>query len=117
MSIYVDQKGGSDDTGAGTVEAPYQSLVQAVLKHGQSSTFNIRVDSSAAYGAPTPTALKKAKKDAEIRERKAKKAEEKGYKDQETKTLEKERVEKRLEESKIVVLQEDTTLPKASKVG
>jgi asparaginyl-tRNA synthetase len=115
--IYVNQKDGSDDTGTGTAEAPYQTLVQAILKHGQSSTFSLRADSSTDYSAPSPTALKRAKKDAEIRERKTKKAEEKEAREQENKATERERAEKKIEESKMVILQEDPSLPKSTKVG
>jgi asparaginyl-tRNA synthetase len=115
--IYIDQKGGSDDAGTGSAEAPYQSLAQAILSHGQSSTFSIRVDSSADYGTPTPTALKKAKKEAEIRERKAKKAKEQEAREQEAGTLEKERTERKVEASKAIVLREDRSLPKPIKVG
>jgi len=117
--IYIDQKGGSNETGTGSEEAPYQSLAYALIKQGAEATFSIRADSSTEYAAPTPTALKKAKKDADNLQKKAKKEAERGAQDQANKVLERERVEKRLEESKKVVLQEDATLPKPkkSKIG
>ena len=114
--IYVDQEGGSNETGSGLTEAPYQSLAHAIFIHGASETFHIRANSAAEYGAPTPTALKRAKKDSEILQKKAKKAAEKGAEEQANRALEQERIEKRLEESKKVVLQEDLSLPKPIKV-
>jgi asparaginyl-tRNA synthetase len=123
--IHVDSLSGSNDKGSGTKENPYQSLAHAIFIHGPSESFSIRSgsDSSGAgagageYTSPTPTALKKAKKDAEILQRKAKKAAEQGAEEQANKALERERVERRLEESKKVVLKEDLSLSKPIRVS
>src|ERR1700761_1215600 len=116
-AIHVDDKAGSDTTGSGTPESPYQSLACAILTHGQSSTFLTRPDPSAKYEEPSPTALKKAKKNAEILEKKKKKDEERAVREQKEKAEEKERTEKRLDESKAIVLVDDSSLPKPVKVS
>jgi len=109
--IYVDETGGSDTAGQGTVESPYQSLAQAVYAHGEAQ-FRIRKAADAEYEEPTPTSLKKAKKNALGLEKKKKKEAEQAERD----AKEKERRENLLEESKKVV-EEDSTLPTATRVS
>ncbi|KAI0316575.1 asparaginyl-tRNA synthetase [Amylostereum chailletii] len=112
MSTYhVDEAAGSDATGTGTPDAPYQTLAFALFTHGQDSKVLVRKDSTAAYDEPTQSALKKAKKGADGLEKKRKKAEE----DTQAKAAEREKREKVLEESKKIVLVEDLTLPEAIK--
>ncbi|KAI0087095.1 asparaginyl-tRNA synthetase [Irpex rosettiformis] len=110
--IHVDETGGSDDTGKGTLEAPYGSLAFALFTH-PGATLLIRKDG--AYEEPTQSALKKAKKGADGLEKKKKKAEELAERDALAKAQEKERKEKLIEESKKIVLVEDPSLPKAKK--
>ena len=111
-SVYIDEGAGSDLTGAGSQQAPYQSLAHALFTQGQSANLLVRKDPSGEYEEPTQSALKKAKKGADGLEKKRKKAEELA----EAATAEREKRERLLEESKKVQLVEDTTLPTAVKV-
>jgi asparaginyl-tRNA synthetase len=110
--IYVDETGGSDTTGTGSLEEPYQSLAQAIYAHGQESRFRIRKTADTEYEEPTPTSLKKAKKNAQGIEKKRRKEEEQA----ELAAGEKERRQNLLEESKTIVLQE-AALPIATRVS
>ncbi|KAF7296063.1 AA-TRNA-LIGASE-II domain-containing protein [Mycena kentingensis (nom. inval.)] len=109
-SIHIDETIGSDTTGNGTAELPYQSLGHAVFKH-KDAAFLTRKDSAGTYEEPTASSLKKAKKTAEGLQKKALKAEEQQRKDAE----ERERRLQVLEASKQIVLVEDTSLPPATK--
>jgi asparaginyl-tRNA synthetase len=111
-SFYVDETVGSDLTGVGSQEAPYQSLAHALFAQGQSAKVLARKDSSTEYEEPTQSALKKAKKGADGLEKKRKKAEELA----EAAALEREKRDRLLEESKKIQLVEDATLPAAVKV-
>ncbi|KIJ98927.1 hypothetical protein K443DRAFT_680373 [Laccaria amethystina LaAM-08-1] len=116
--IYIDEAVGSDTTGNGTIEAPYQSLGVALFNHPTSEStpaFLIRKDAAGTYEEPTQSSLKKAKKTADGLEKKKKKAEELAEREAKEKGDEKERREKILEESKKIVLEEDGTLPKPTK--
>jgi asparaginyl-tRNA synthetase len=111
-SFYVDETAGSDLTGVGSQEAPYQSFAHALFAQGQSAKVLVRKDPSAEYEEPTQSALKKAKKGADGLEKKRKKAEELA----EAAALEREKRDRLLEESKKIQLVEDATLPPAVKV-
>lgn len=111
-TIHVDETAGSDTTGTGTVDQPYQSLGVALFTHGASTSVLTRKDPSAAFEEPTQSSLKKAKKTAEGLEKKRKKAEE----IERAETEEKEKRQLVLEQSKKIVLVEDASLPKAVKV-
>jgi hypothetical protein len=111
-SVYVDESAGSDITGVGSQQAPYQSLAHALFAQGQSATVLVRKDPTAEYEEPTQSALKKAKKGADGLEKKRKKAEELVQ----AATVEREKRERLLEESKKIQLVEDATLPAAVKV-
>ncbi|PPQ64179.1 hypothetical protein CVT24_008552 [Panaeolus cyanescens] len=113
--IYVDDTTGSDATGNGTQNEPYQSLGFAIFKHGPDTQLLFRKDATAPFEEPTQSAVKKAKKAAEGLEKKKKKQEELSARDSKEKAEEKERREKLLEESKKIVLTEDESLPKAIK--
>ncbi|KAJ7189558.1 hypothetical protein GGX14DRAFT_609017 [Mycena pura] len=110
-TIHIDETAGSDTTGTGTVDQPYQSLGVALFTHGASASFLTRKDPSAVYEEPTQSSLKKAKKTAEGLEKKRKKAEE----IERAEAEEKEKRQLVLEQSKKIVLVEDATLPKAVK--
>lgn len=114
-SIYVDETTGSDETGKGTAESPYHTLAFALFTHVDASLLS-RKDASAQYEEPTQSALKKAKKGAEGLEKKKKKAEELAERDAQQSAQERERKEKLIEESKKIVLVNDESLPKATKV-
>src|SRR6266542_3692774 len=111
MLIYVET-GGSDTTGQGSLEKPYQSLAQAIYAHGHAQ-FKIRKTADAKYEEPTPTSLKKAKKIAQRIGAKAQEQSERAAKEQE----EKAKLENILEQSKTIVLQEDPALPMATTVS
>ncbi|KAF9809684.1 hypothetical protein IEO21_07318 [Rhodonia placenta] len=112
--IYVDEDKGSDETGKGTQEQPYQSLAYAIFTHS-TTTILIRKDPAGAFEEPTQSALKKAKKGADGLEKKRKKAEELAEREAKEKSEERERRQRLLEESKKIVLTEDPSLPRAIK--
>ncbi|EIW54041.1 asparaginyl-tRNA synthetase [Trametes versicolor FP-101664 SS1] len=112
--IHVDESAGSDETGKGTSEAPYQTLAFALYTHPDEK-FAIRKDAAGTYEEPTQSALKKAKKGADGIEKKRKKAEELAEREAKEQAAARERKEKRFEESKKIVLQEDASLPAAVK--
>lgn len=120
--IHVDEKAGSDTTGQGTPDQPYETLAFALFTHPHQISepapqFLIRKDSAGTYEDPTQSALKKAKKGADGLEKKRKKAEEATAKDAQADIEEKERREKLLAESKKIVLKDDDTLPKPTRVS
>ena len=114
--IHVDEASGSDTTGKGTSEQPYQTLGFALFTHGDTDGFLIRKDANSPYDEPTQSSLKKAKKTSDGLEKKRKKAEELAGREAKEQGDEKEKREKLLEESKAIVLKEDTSLPVATKV-
>lgn len=113
---HVDEATGSDTTGDGTADKPYQSLGVAVLNHTLTASYLLRKDAAGTYEEPTQSSLKKAKKTADGIEKKRKKQEELAEREAKEKGDEHEKREKLLEESKKVVLVEDTTLVKPIKV-
>ena len=115
-SIYIDETAGSDETGKGTQEQPYQTLAFALYSHPDGLLL-VRKDPNSDFEEPTQSALKKAKKGADGIEKKRKKAEELAERDAQLKKEERERREKLLEESKKIVLEEDPSLPAATKVS
>jgi asparaginyl-tRNA synthetase len=115
-SIYVDEAAGSDLTGAGSQQAPYQSLAHALFTQGQTAKVLVRKDPNAEFDEPTQSALKKAKKGADGLEKKRKKAEELAEREARANNEEREKRERLLEESKKIQLVEDATLPVAVKV-
>lgn len=114
--IYVDEATGSDTTGNGAQNEPYQSLGFAIFTHGPDIQLLFRKDATASFEEPTQSSVKKAKKNAEGLEKKKKKQEELAARDTKEKAEEKERRERLVEESKKIVLTEDASLPKAIKV-
>jgi asparaginyl-tRNA synthetase len=118
MSTYhIDETAGSDNTGAGTIASPFQSLAFALFKAGtETPKLFIRKDPNTEYDEPTQSALKKARKNAEGLEKKRKKAEELAERAATAQSADREKREKALEDSKKIVLKEDESLPKATKV-
>lgn len=114
-TIYIDETTGSDVTGQGTETQPYQTLAFAIFTTADAK-YSIRKDANAPYDEPTQSALKRAKKGADGLEKKRKKAEELAEREAKEMGEEREKREKLLEESKSVVLVEDTNLPKPIKV-
>ncbi|TFK45068.1 asparaginyl-tRNA synthetase [Crucibulum laeve] len=113
--IHIDEAAGSDISGDGTTEQPYQTLGVALFSHSSTESFLIRKDPTGTYEEPTQSSLKKAKKTADGLEKKKKKAEELAEREAKEKGEEKERREKLLEDSKKIVLEEDASLIKAKK--
>ncbi|CDO72589.1 hypothetical protein BN946_scf184985.g8 [Trametes cinnabarina] len=112
--IYVDESAGSDETGKGTPEQPYQTLAFALYSHPEEK-FLVRKDPAGTYEEPTQSALKKAKKGADGIEKKRKKAQELAEREAKELAEARELREKKLEESKKIVLEEDPSLPTATK--
>jgi asparaginyl-tRNA synthetase len=117
--ISVDETAGSDTTGQGSLEKPYQSLAQAIYANpqAQDSQFRIRKTADAEYEEPTLSSLKKAKKNAQGIEKKRKKEEEQAERDAKKQGEEKEKRENLLEESKKIVIEDDPALPTATRVS
>jgi asparaginyl-tRNA synthetase len=117
-TFYIDEAAGLDETGHGSQEQPYKSLAFAIFAATEidGARYMIRKDSSAEYTEPTQSSLKKAIKGAEGLEKKRKKTEELAAREANEKQADKEKREKILEESKKVVLKEDSELPQAIKV-
>ncbi len=119
--VHVDETKGSDESGNGSVEAPYQSAAKALQAHGESAKIQVWKAAAAegetsGYAPISGAALKKAVKKVAELEKKAKKlaeqAAELAAKDQAA-AEERERV---LEAAKQVVLKEDSSLPAATRI-
>ncbi|CAG8769340.1 3140_t:CDS:2, partial [Acaulospora morrowiae] len=108
-TVYVDEIQGSDETGTGEREAPYQTLICAFQKRGENIKILIKKESDGDYNDPSGAALKKAKKRVEELAKKAKKLEEQ-------KRLETEKERLLLEEAKKIVLEKDPNLSQAVKI-
>jgi len=113
-ALHIDEASGSDTTGTGTPEQPYQTLGFAIFTNA-SASYLIRKDATGTFEEPTQSALKKAKKTAEGLEKKKKKAEELAQREAQEKSSEQQKREKLLEDSKKIVLAEDASLSKATK--
>lgn len=105
--IYVDLVGGNDETGTGDQNTPYQSLAQAIFKHGDDVDLQVRKDVSEPFDKPSQSSVKKAKKDAQGKAKKAQKALE---------LKEKAKTVVAATEKEVIELTEDLSLPKAEKV-
>lgn len=114
-TIYIDQASGVDTPGNGSSDQPYQTLAYAFFSTPSSEVektqYRIRKDTTVEYGEPTQSATKKAKKDAQGLDKKRRGAEEKEAKEREAK----EKAERRLQESKKIILTEDSSLPQPVK--
>lgn len=115
-AVYVDENKGSDETGQGTETSPYASAATALQKHGDGAKIKVykaaEGDTPAGFKDISGAQLKKAKIAVKEREKKAKKADEAAAKaSQENAAL-----EKRIQDSKSIVLAEDASLPKATKI-
>ncbi|KAF9243209.1 asparaginyl-tRNA synthetase [Melanogaster broomeanus] len=113
-SRLAKSENGVDAPDRGTIDQPYQTLAFAIFSTARTetdTTYYIRKNAEVEYDAPTQSATKKAKKDAQGLEKKRLKAEAEEKEARERQ----ERREKRLEESRKVVLDEDPSLPKPTK--
>ncbi|KAJ3870922.1 hypothetical protein F5051DRAFT_423725 [Lentinula edodes] len=114
LTIYIDEATGSDTTGQGTEAQPYQSLAFTISTTADAK-YLICKDTNTSYDEPTQFAIKKGKKGPGGLEKKGKKEEEIAECKAKEKGEEWEKRERLLEESKSVVLTEDTSLAKATK--
>ena len=113
--VWIDEQG-ADETGDGSAEKPFQTAVKALTVFGLQATVLIRKSTGGEYEPLGTTALKKAKKTVELNERKAKKSEGQKAEREREHAEQLARDAKRIEESKKLLLVEDTSLPTAIKV-
>lgn len=106
--VYVCSIVGNDETGKGTVSHPFLSLVRA-MQLDADAKFMVRKSTEEGFLEAAKSALKKAKGQIEIMEKKAKKKMEKDAMEQAAAAEE----ATKLEESKKIVLKEDSSLPTA----
>ncbi|KAJ2724555.1 asparagine--tRNA ligase [Coemansia sp. Benny D115] len=121
--VFVDEATGSDESGSGSKEAPYKTPLAAVtyiasLDQDKQAATKIVVKKTGdkGYSYISPSALKKAKKAQEIAEKKAKKQAELEARDKEQNEARLAEEQRKLEESKKVVLTQDASLPAAKKI-
>lgn len=114
---YIDEATGSDATGDGSQNAPYKTVAYVLAQHDADATNQlellVRKDGDTPYDKPSDSSLKKAKKGADGLRKKAAKATEVATREAKERT----EADKRLEESRKIVLVEDETLPKAIKAS
>lgn len=110
----MDETAGSDEKGDGTEASPYATAVAALDgPQGTEVAILIRKAPADEYAPISGAALKRAKRGLEQQKEKAKKAEAAAAKAEQDRLRE----EKKLEDSKKIVLKEDTSLPAAIKVS
>ncbi|CAE6507140.1 unnamed protein product [Rhizoctonia solani] len=110
--VYVDETAGSDEKGDGTEVSPYATPVAALGgPQGAEATIFIRKAPADEYAPISGAALKRAKKGLEQQREKSKKAEAAAAKE----AQERLREAQKLEESKKIVLTEDSSLPASIK--
>jgi len=115
--VHVDEQSGSDATGDGTINLPFQSSIAALTHAGPQASILFRKLTTDTYEPLGTSALKKAKKTIELNEKKARKAEESKAKTEVEDAERNAREAKRIEESKAIVLTEDASLSPAIKVS
>ncbi|KAJ2088735.1 asparagine--tRNA ligase [Coemansia sp. RSA 1813] len=129
--IYVDETAGSDSSGTGSMSAPFKTAISAILaienptllaaSSGSSDVteaapklqIQIKKAGEEEYTELTASAIKKAKKAHDIALKKAKKQAEQAAKDKDANESKAAEEQRKLEESKSVVLTEDASLPRA----
>jgi asparaginyl-tRNA synthetase len=115
--VYVDEAQGSDLTGNGSIDAPFQSAVAGLTAAGLHAIVHSRKTPNDTYEPLGTSALKKAKKTVEINEKKARKADELKAKANAENAERSAKEAKRIEDSKNIVLEEDPSLPPAIKAS
>ncbi|CAG8529950.1 4346_t:CDS:2 [Diversispora eburnea] len=115
-TVYVDEINGSDTTNAGKKDAPYKTVVYALQVNESNIKILTKKSSTDGYTDISGAALKKAKKRVEELSKKAKKAEQqkKSEKEKEMQFLEDEK--KKIEDAKLIVLEQNPTLQQATKI-
>ncbi|KAJ2700781.1 asparagine--tRNA ligase [Coemansia sp. IMI 203386] len=117
--IFVDEATGSDDAGCGNKDKPFKSAASAVghiASQPEAAQESLKIVIKKAgdekYSYITPSALKKAKNAYELALKKAKKQAEREARDKEEREAKLAEEQRKLEESKKVVLTQDPSLPK-----
>ncbi|OLY80634.1 putative asparagine-tRNA ligase, cytoplasmic [Smittium mucronatum] len=119
--VYIDEISGSDETADGSLSLPFKTPLAAYtasFEFADNASFLIRKpqaseSDSTEYQPLAPTALKKAKKAFEINLKKSKKQAETQEKESASNLAKQQEEERRLENSKTIVLQQDSSLPPA----
>jgi asparaginyl-tRNA synthetase len=114
----VDENAGNDQTGKGTEDAPYQTIVHALQQQPTAQVMVRKTDEKgvAKYQPASNAALKKARKRIEELARKLKKQEQQKAEQEAQEKQRRAEEERKLEEAKKIVLKEDPSLPAARKV-
>ncbi|XP_060568829.1 asparagine--tRNA ligase, cytoplasmic-like [Ruditapes philippinarum] len=110
--IYTSDSTGSDETGDGTAEKPFKSVLQAMKHAGKEPFPTIYVDGKEEGKKFEVAAKAQLKKCQKIWQRDANKAADRAKKDAE----DAERREKNLEEAKKIVITQDASLPKPTEI-
>ncbi|PWN50146.1 asparaginyl-tRNA synthetase [Violaceomyces palustris] len=123
VQVYVDETQGNDETGDGSKASPFATPVAALLSAGPNSSIFVKkvlvegeapaegVDAD-GYAPISAAGAKKAKKGYEVALKKQKKAQEQAEKEKEKEGQE----DKKLEESKKIVLEEPAGAEPAKKI-
>lgn len=105
--IYTSESTGSDETGDGSADKPFKSVLQAMRHAGKEPFPTIYMDGKDEGKRYEPAAKSQIKKWQKIWQREVSKAADKAQKDAE----DAERREKNLEEAKKITIEEDKSLP------
>lgn len=111
--IYTSEKEGSDESGDGSAQKPFKTVMQALrITDGEEPLPQIMVDGKADGERYEKLAKAQLKKVTKIYAQEKKKSE-----DREKKEAEKaQQREKNLEEAKKITIKEDESLPKATRI-
>lgn len=115
MELYISDANGSDNSGDGSKEKPFKSLLQALRKAGPDASpkiFSQTADAGDAANEWQPASKSGLKKALGIYKNELKKA----AKANEKEALDAALREKNIEEAKKVVIEEDKTLPVANEI-
>ena len=107
---------GNDESGNGSVDAPYLSVFAALQQHSADANVLVLKDDKEGYAPVSQAAMKKAKKRLEDAEKKRKKAEEQQLKASQDAEAANADETRRLEESKSIKLVQDSSLPAAQPI-
>ncbi|CCG84773.1 protein of unknown function [Taphrina deformans PYCC 5710] len=115
-AYFVDEVSGSDITGTGSKISPYKSSVRVLEAHGNQASIYIRKTQEHEYTKITPTAMKKALKGLEVTLKKKAKSEELARAQASADESLRQQNAAKLEESRLVRLEQDETLPASNKI-
>ncbi|KAI8866303.1 asparaginyl-tRNA synthetase [Ramicandelaber brevisporus] len=120
-SFHVDEVAGSDETGTGSIDQPYKSVLQVLQARGSDDAvvakILVRKAEGEDYAAVSQAAVKKAKKRIDELAKKAKKQQDQPKQQQQQQQLTPEEAERlRIENSKSIKLVQDASLPAAKAI-